>query len=193
MANCINKLTANIAYDCTTANRAKGGLETKAVLINVADLDLTAITQSGATVTNLALKSGATGYEIGWIKQLANTASEFSVNDGLDTFNHSFAARVFGQGADDAEIIKQLAEGELVVCVETKFKGTGNVDSYKLFGLENGLRMSEGSFTSLENDGSFLFTLSSVENFGESYPYKLYLEGTYAASKAKFDALFLAV
>ncbi|QIH37882.1 hypothetical protein G7A72_03285 [Flavobacterium sp. Sr18] len=193
MANCINKLTANIAYDCTTANRAKGGLETKAVLINVADLDLTAITQSGATVTNLALKSGATGYEIGWIKQLANTASEFSVNDGLDTFNHSFAARVFGQGADDAEIIKQLAEGEFVVCVETKFKGTGNVDSYKLFGLENGLKMSEGSFTSLENDGSFLFTLSSVENFGESYPYKVYLEGTYVASKAKFDALFKVV
>lgn len=193
MANCIQKLTSNIAYDCRTTNRAKGGLETKAVLINVADLDLTAITQSGATVTNLALKSGATGYEIGWIKQLANTASEFSVNDGLDTFNHSFAARVFGQGADDAEIIKQLAEGEFVVCVETKFKGTGNVDSYKLFGLENGLRMSEGSFTSLENDGSFLFTLSSVENFGESYPYKVYLEGTYVASKAKFDALFLAV
>ncbi|PWB24660.1 hypothetical protein [Flavobacterium sp. HTF] len=188
--SCINKLTANIAYDCNATNRAKGGLESKAVLINTVDIDLTALTQSGATVTNLTLNAGATGYEIGWIKQLGSTASEFAVNDGLDTFSHSFACRVFGQGSADAERIKELSQGEFVVVVETKYKGTGNVDSYKVFGIENGLKMSEGSFTSLENDGSFLFTLKSVENFGESYPYKVYLEGTYAASKAKFDDLF---
>ena len=193
MANCINKLTANISYDCTTTHRAKGGLETKAVLINTADIDLSALTMSGSTVTNLTLKSGAKGYEIGWIKQLGNTASEFSVNDGLDTFSHSFAARVFGQGALDAERIKELSEGEFVVVVETRYKGTGNVDAFKVFGVENGLKMSEGSFSSLENDGSFLFTLSSVENFGESYPYRIYLETSYTATKTKYDNLFLAV
>lgn len=191
--SCINKLTANISYDCTSANRAKGGLETKAVLINTADIDLTALTMSGSTVTNLTLKSGATGHEIGWIKQLGNTASEFSVNDGLDTFSHSFACRVFGQGAADAERIKELAEGEFVVVCETKYKGTASVDAYKVFGIENGMKMSEGSFTSLENDGSFLFTLSSVENFGESYPYRIFLETSHTASKTKFDNLFLAV
>jgi hypothetical protein len=190
--SCINKLTANIAYDCNVTNRAKGGLESKAVLINTVDIDLTALTQSGATITNLTLKAGATGYEIGWIKQLGSTGSEFSVNDGLDSFNHSFACRVFGQGSADAERIKELSQGEFVVVVETKYKGTGNVDSYKVFGIENGLKMSEGSSTSLENDGSFLFTLASVEGYGESYPYKVYLEGTYAASKAKFEDLFLA-
>jgi hypothetical protein len=34
--------------------------------------------------------------------------------------------------------------------------------------------MSEGSFTSNENDGSFLFTLASLEGFGERYPYQIY-------------------
>lgn len=190
MSNCIEKLTANISYDCTTTQRAKGGLETKAVIINRSDLDYTSLTQSGATVTNLSLKAGATGYEIGWVKQLGNTASEFSVNDGLDTFNHSFACRVFGQSATDAERIKELSTGEFLMVVETKFKGANNADAYKIFGYENGLKMSEGTFTSLENDGSFLFTLSSVENFGESYPWLTYLETNYVTTKAKFDGLF---
>jgi hypothetical protein len=52
---CINKLTAAVSYDCTNvANRAKG-LEAKAVLINKSDIDLTTLTQSGATVTSMLL------------------------------------------------------------------------------------------------------------------------------------------
>jgi hypothetical protein len=42
----------------------------------------------------------------------------------------------------------------------------------KFFGLENGF--IESSFTSNENDGSFLFTLASLEGFGERYPYQIY-------------------
>ncbi|KIO50948.1 hypothetical protein [Flavobacterium hibernum] len=188
--SCINKVTANIAYDCSTSNRAKGGLESKAVLINTIDIDRTALTQSGGTVTNLTLKSGSTGFEIGFIKQLGNTAAEFTINDGLDSFKQSFACRVFGQSSADAERIKELSQGEFVMVVETKFKGTNNVDAYKVFGIDNGLKMSEGTFSSIENDGSFVFKLSSVDGFGEEYAYKTYLEGTYAATKAKFEGLF---
>jgi hypothetical protein len=55
---CINKLTAAVSYDCTNvANRAKSGLEAKAVLINKSDIDLTTLTQSGATVTSMLLTS----------------------------------------------------------------------------------------------------------------------------------------
>lgn len=189
--SCINKITANISYDCSSANRAKAGLETKAVLINVADLDRTAITESGATVTNLSLASGSTGYAISWIKQLGSTGAEVVLNDsGVDSFAHSFACRVFGQSAEDAERVKELLEGEFIVVVETKFKGTASADAYKIFGLENGLKMAEGSFTSLENDGSFIFTIKSQEGFGESYPYKIYLETDYSTTKAKVDSLF---
>lgn len=189
--SCINKITANISYDCSAAGRAKAGLESKAVIINKGDIDLTALTVSGASITNLSLASGSTGYSIEWVKQLANTASEFAANDsGVDTFTHSFVGRIFGQNAEDAERAKELKDGEFVMVVETKFKGTDNASAYKVFGLENGLRMSEASFTSLENDGAFLFTLSSVEGYGESYPYQVWSEGDYAVNKAKFDALF---
>lgn len=194
MADCINKLSANIQYDCSPTGRARAGIETTAVLINKSDLDLTALTMDGATVTNLSLKTGATGYKISWIKQLANSASEFASNDsGLDTFSHSFACRVFGQSADDSERIKELSSGEFVVVLESKYKGTGNLDAFKVFGAENGLKMSEGTFTSAENDGSFLFTLSSVEGFGESYPWQVLLETSYVATKTKFDAAFASV
>jgi hypothetical protein len=90
---CINKLTAAVSYDCTNvANRAKSGLEAKAVLINKSDIDLTTLTQS-ATVTSMLLTSGKTGFD-SWIKQLGTTGAEFSVNDGFDTFQQSFACRV---------------------------------------------------------------------------------------------------
>lgn len=190
--DCISKLTANISYDCAPAERAKAGLETKAVIINRADLDLTALTTSGASVTNISLASGATGYSIGWIKQLGSGSSAFAANDsGLDTYTHGFACRVFGQGADDAERIYELGTGEFVAVVETKWKGTSNAEAFKVFGLENGLKMSEGSYSTLENDGSFVFTLSSVEGFGETYPYQVWKEGAYSVLKAKFDNLMV--
>lgn len=189
--SCINKLTAAVTYDCTNvANRAKSGLESKAVLINKSDIDLTSLVQSGATVTTMLLTSGKTGYDVSWIKQLGSVGAEFSVNDGFDTFQQNFACRVFGQGRGDSQLIKELAEGEFVVVVETKYKGAANVDSYKVFGLENGLKMSEGSFTSLENDGSFLFTLASLEGYGERYPYQIYAGASYSAATAKFNANF---
>lgn len=190
--DCIQKLTANISYDCSPAGKAKAGLETKAVIINKNDLDLTAVTTSGASITNISLMSGTTGYSIDWIKQLGSSTSEFAANDsGVDSFSHGFACRVFGQGAADAERIRELGLGEYVVVVESKYKGADNAEAFKIFGLENGLKMSEGSYTSLENDGSFLFTLSSVEGFGESYPYQVWKEGDYATLKAKFNNLMV--
>jgi hypothetical protein len=50
--------------------------------------------------------------------------------------------------------------------------------------------MSEGSFTSNENDGSFLFTLASLEGFGERYPYQIYAGASYSAATIKFNANF---
>jgi hypothetical protein len=189
--SCIEKLTQNITYGCNTSYPAQGGLDGGfAVLINRADIDVTSLTRSGATITNLSLKSGATGYEISFVKQLSNTGNEFTVNDGLDTFTHSFIGRVYGQGATDAERIYELSKGEFVCVVETKWKGAGAADAFKVYGINNGLKMAEGSQTTLENDGSFLFTLSSVENFGEQYPYNVYLETDYTTTKTKVDNLF---
>ena len=189
--SCIPKLTNAINYDCTTINRAKAGLESKAVIINKQALDLTTLTQSGATVTNMLLKSGTTAYEVSFVKQAADTSSKFVVNsNGYNTFEHSFNCQVYGQAAADAVTIKALSDGEFVIVVETKWKGTGNVDSYKVYGLDNSLFMSAGEASSIKDDGVFNFTLSSVKGYGEKYPFLTYLASTYAASALKFNANF---
>jgi hypothetical protein len=48
------------------ANRKRKNLvlEAKAVLINKSDIDLTTLTQSGATVTSMLLTSGKTGFDV---------------------------------------------------------------------------------------------------------------------------------
>jgi hypothetical protein len=48
--------------------------------------------------------------------------------------------------------------------------------------------MSEGSFTSNENDGSFLFTLASLEGL-VNYPYQIY--AGYSAATIKFNNNFV--
>lgn len=190
--SCINKLTANIAYDCSGSNRPKAGLETTAVLINRNDIDLTALTESGATITNLSLLSGASAYSISWIRQLGTTGADFVKNDsGVNYLTNKFACRIFGQSAEDSERVNELMNGEFCVIVESKWKGEDNKAAFKVFGLESGLTMSEGSFVSNENDGSFLFSLSSDENAGgEAYPSRVLLMTDYATTKAAVAALY---
>jgi hypothetical protein len=188
----IKKLAGNIAYDNCTPTRAKAGLETRAVIISKSDLDLTAVTSSGSVVTNITLASGATGYYCDWIKQQGNATAAFSsAENSADVFNQSFVARIHGQGSQDAERARELASGEYIVITQTKWKGTDNVEAYKVYGFDSGLKMSELTHSVNENDGSMLYTLSSVENGGgEMYPFMVYNEGSYAANKARFDALF---
>ena len=190
--DCIEKIIGNIGYDCSREGRAKAGLETRAVILNKSDLDLTAVTSSGSVVTNITLESGATGYYCDWIlKQGNNTAAFVAGENTAPIFNHSFLARIHGTGAQDAERARELGNGEFEIVTQTKWKGTDNVEAYKVFGFDSGMKMSELTYSANENDGSMLFTLSSVENGGgETYPFMIYNEGSYAANKARFDALF---
>lgn len=186
---CLNTLLDDINSGfCDDSNlRAKAGLETTAIILNRSDIDLGSVTQTGATLTNLSLKSGTTGFSISWVKQLGSGGNEIAITDSLDGFSHSFACRIFGTSAEDAERMKELLEGEFVVIVETKFKGTNQASAFKVFGYENGLKIAEGSWATNENDGSQLFTLKSVEGYLESYPYLIWKETNYATTKAKFD------
>ncbi|MGQ2984857.1 hypothetical protein [Flavobacterium sp.] len=184
--SCDIRLLNNIGFDCSKP--AKAGLETKALLINRADIDKTALTLSGAAVTNISLTSGATAYSIGWVKQLGSTASSFVANEnGLNKFSHTFNCRIFGQGVEDAHRVAELANGEYVLVVQTKW-GAGTDEAFKIYGLTSGLFMTEGAQNSGESDASFTFVLASQEGFEEQYHQYIWKEGTYAAMKAKFDA-----
>lgn len=191
MASCSYRVSKSIAFDCDPQKQPKTGLEEKAILVNRKDIDIATLTQSGGTITNLSLISGATAVSLEWIKQLSTASSEFAANEtGLDGFIHKFAGRVHNSDAHSAEFLNELKMAEVVMVVETKFKGGDNREAFKIYGLEQGLRMTAMTHSSAENGGGATFEISSQDGYSESFPWLVWDEGSYASNKTKFESLF---
>jgi hypothetical protein len=191
---CNTKLSKDILLDC--ADLPKQGVENSgsAILINFEDINRTSTTNAGATVTDLVLVDGATGYKLDYYKQLAQGAGAYTPNaEAIDGFSHSGILRLPTQGAESAERAAELKGGLYVVVLKTKYQGVEQKDAYKVFGFENGMALSELTTNTNENSGSLLFTLTTEEHAYETYPYNIFLEGDYATSTATFDALFASV
>lgn len=190
---CAKKVTADILFDC--ADAPKKGLDGgKAVLINWDDRDLAGSTESGATISDLVLKSGTSGFAFEWYKQLASGNSAFAPNaEDVDGFLQNFLGRMATTSAEHAERANEIKNGRFIVVYESKYKGALKADAFKVRGWENGLTLREMAENTLENSGSLLFTLGTEEGDVEQYPYRIFLETDYATSKATFDTLFAQV
>ena len=191
--NCAPKLTEDILFDC--ADKPKRGLDGgRAVIINYDDIDRASSTTSGATISDLVLKSGTTGISAEWYKDLASVNSSFSPNtEDIDGFLHNFLCRIPNASADNAERSRELTQGRFVVVVETRYKGALNAEAFKVLGWESGLKLSEMTWNTLENSGAIPYTAATEDGDFESYPYNVFLETDYATSKATFDSLFATV
>jgi len=190
---CNKKVTDDLLFDCADAPK-KGIDGGKGVLINWDDIDRSGSTFSGATITDLVLKSGATGFSVQWYKDLASANSAFTPNtEDVDGFTHNFLTRLANSSAANAERANELKNGRFVMVYETRYKGVNNAEAFKVAGWENGLKLSEMTNNTLENSGATLFTLATEEGDVERYPYSVFLENDYATSKATYDALFATV
>lgn len=190
MATCNSELTTDILFSC--ADKPKKGIDGgRAVLINFDDIDLAASTEAGATITDLVLEAGKTGFAFEWYKDLASGESAFTPNtEDIDGFLQTFRGRMATSSAEHAERANELRGGRFVVVYESRYKGVDNLDAFKVRGWENGLKLSEMTENTNENSGSLVFALASEEGDFESYPYNVFLETDYATSKATFDTLF---
>lgn len=191
--NCAPKITADMIYDC--ADKPKKGLDGgKAVLINFADIDRASSVVAGATITDLVLAAGLTGYSMEWYKDLASANTSFSPStEDVDGFLQNWLCRMGVPSADVAERSRELKEGRFVIVAELRYKGTANAEAFVVLGWDNGLKLSELTWNTLENSASVLFTLATEEGDYEEYPFMKFLETDYATSKATFDALFATV
>ena len=173
---CNKKITANIIFDC--ADSPIKGLEGgEALLINYDDIDKSGSTQTGAILDTIDL-GVATGQLVQWYRELASTATALTRNaEDFDGFSHSFLARLATSTAVNAERANELKNGRFVVVVKTAYKGTANVDKYKVYGWDAGLELSELAGNSNENSGSLLFTLATREGTYEKYPYNIMYDG----------------
>lgn len=190
---CIDKLSGDIEFNCD--DKPKRGIKSgKAVIINYEDIDFGASTVSGATVSNLALKSGASGYQLSWYKELGSASVEYTPNaEDFDGFTHSFLARLTTTSASNSERANELKAGRFVVVFESNYQGVDQAEAFKVLGWEAGLELSEMTMNTNENSSSILFTISTSENSYEDYPYSIFLETDYQTSKTSFDALFASV
>lgn len=188
--SCDKKVTADLLFDCADAPK-KGIDGGKGMLINFDDIDRSASTVNGATITDIVLKTGTTAFAVQWYKDLASANSAFVPSDeDIDGFAHNFLTRLANSSALNAERAAELAGGRFVLVYETRYKGVDNAEAFKVAGWENGLRLSEMTNNTLENSGATLFTLATKEGDVERYPYSVFLETDYVTSKATFDAMF---
>jgi hypothetical protein len=188
---CNNKLTDSILLNCTGSNSdlpVKGLAGDTAVILNYADIDRSGSTTVGSVISNLVATES--GVKVEWYKELASTATSYAANsEDMDGFSHSFLFRLPTTTAKNAERANELKNGLFVVVVPTKYQGVDQADTFKVYGWYAGLKLSELTNGSNENSG-MLVTLTTSENSYENYPFNIFNEGTYAASKASFDSLF---
>jgi hypothetical protein len=191
--NCEEKLTADIIKDCD--NIAKAGLEVNAVLINFDDIDKTASTldvTNDLIITNLATKSGTSGYSLEGIKQSNGISFELvKREDTTDGYKHTFAGVILTPSAANKKLIDAVASGgRYVVVVEKKFKGANQADAFEVLGWASGLEISTVVYNSKEAGGAIKFELSTVDGEEEDRITRNNLETDYATTKTAFDSKY---
>lgn len=187
--SCINKITGGISYN--KSQKPVAGIECKAILVNRDSIDQASLAYDATTgvLTNLSLKSGEVAYNVDNLKQLNVAGSEFTASDsGINTHSNSFLGRIYNLDATGVKFVEELGDASLVLVVERKAKGDGT-SAFIVLGLENGMVQTEGTYSSAENNGMYVFTIASEEGFGESKPITIWNETDYATTKAKFDNL----
>jgi hypothetical protein len=191
---CDGLITADMLNDCL--NGSIGGLETNVLIINSADIDRAGVTYDAANktlMTGFALQTGKVGFLLQGVKQVNNTAWELVKKEtGLDKKKHVFNGLMLTLSAANKLQLELMSEGaNLVIIVEKKWKGTGNVEAFDVYGIGSGLELNVATYNSNENDGSAVFELSSADSFEEARLPATLLVGDYSATKTLFDNKFL--
>ena len=187
---CFKKLTEDMLFDCVDS--PKRGIDGgSAVLINFDDVDKEASTIDGSKITDLVLKSGTTGYSLQWYKETGLANSSFTPsNEDVDGFIQGFQARLGTTTAEHSDRLNELKNGKFIVVYESRYKGDSLASAFKVRGWDVGMKVSESSDNTNENNGSILFTLATEEGFVEKYPYNIFFNTDYATSKIDFEELF---
>ena len=191
--DCTGVITANFVLDCDYLPFQ--GLTTNALLINFDDIDRDATTISGVNrilMTNLQLKAGKTGYLFTGVKQSNAKSYELVVKENtLDKVLHRFNGTVFNPSvANKLQVANLMLGSKYVVVVEQLWKGENNAEAFEVLGYAVGLKLTEMTNSSSENDNTIVLVLASEENFEEPIlPYTL-LETDYATTKTAFDNQF---
>lgn len=193
MANLCNTL---IAQDIEVSCDGVGikGFEADGKIINRADIDFSATqfdSQNDNVITSLVLKTGKKAYNV---SQLGNTpftgmATNLNIGTYINTWITDIPLAILANDPGVAKnVIDVLANGEFVLILKNKARGTNGNAKYQIFGYAQGCRASAGTREAYSDDteGGWLVTLQE-QNHPKSALF--YFDTDEATTDTAYEAL----
>lgn len=127
------------------------GYEQVGYIFNRKDIDFASVkkgwkNESGTVeipntvITNLEMVAGKKGYKINQLKRaFADTTVSLATGDYRNGFTQQVSFNIYDHSPEVAKLVNALANGEYVIILEQKDKGEDGINSYRVFGYENGL------------------------------------------------------
>lgn len=162
-------------------------IEPEIILINKADIE--SVTESGGVITAITLADGKYGYKYSSAKNAFEATVAFNKGTYLNSFVHGIVCRVFNKTQNAKGELNKLANGK-VVAIVLNADSQNDETKYEVYGLENGLVMTDLQAASTDGDGVlYTFNLGSDDNARESELPKSFYSTSLAATKTAIEAL----
>lgn len=157
---CDSLIASDILPNCQEQN---AGFEAVGYIVNRADIDFGALTYNTTNsnvISNFPMKDGKKAFRVQQLAKGAFDETTTTLNAGTyrNVFNNEVHVRAFATGPSTAKQILQLANGEVVLILEQKQKNlkgfsiAAGESAYRVYGLQNGLRMTECTNTPNSDD-----------------------------------------
>lgn len=166
MGKCDYKIARGVSANCE-APSVQGARNT-GYIINSEDIDTDNIEYAegseGTVVESLPLKAGAQAYEIYVPGNTPFTGTQTAMVEGTyrNKFEKTVSIAILDNGPEVSQkLITKLANGSFVVILENKYQGADKKNTFEIYGLEQGLKMSEGTAEKYndESEGGWLVSL----------------------------------
>lgn len=168
MGACDSLIKKDIAANCGSVFTK--GLEANGVIVNRQDIDFGSTvfdTTRKNIIKTLVIKTGKKAYEVFCPGSTPFTGVKTSLSKGtyVNKWDNDIPLVVIDNGPEVAEdIIEGLANGEFVVILRNKHKGTSGDAEYQVYGYYQGLRSEtiENDKYSEETDGGWAIALKET-------------------------------
>lgn len=192
MSNC-GKWAVSVLRNCNTP--LVGGVKDRLILINQDDIEtLVRNIDNPQIIEGITLNTSpaATAFVVEGINGSNDLRSSIVKQTYSTMFSHECIFRVFDNSPDIKKSIESLARGgKVLALVENNFRGTGDINSFEIYGTDVGLELPEGESNKADQDtqGAWVLTLRSPERNPEPHlPATLFLTD-YATTKGIVNSL----
>lgn len=190
---CGGVLTEDILRAC--GDDSIGGIEADLLLFNRADIDLTLTVFSATkknTITSLVLKPNTTAYLVQGVKQVNKARAEYVPKEtGNGKYKHTVGLSLANASEENIDRVQEFNGSDVCAVVQTKYKGVGKKDAFKMLGFEQGMTLTVFTWDTTENDATLAIELSSTDGYEEPKPLITVFETDFETTLVAFNNKFV--